>query len=311
VQAAARLGPSVGLVIATNVGGQPGISEGSGFVFQVQGRTSYLMTNNHVIDGARQLQVVMPDGRHYVATVQGADPVDDIAVLKVGDSLNPAQFADSSRLQVGQPVVAIGSPLGGQGFGTVTTGVVSALHRTLSSVGGGRGTSSESLADVIQTDAAINPGNSGGPLGDGNGRVVGMNTASSTGATGIGFAIPGAVLQKAAPSLLQGRVPGHPYLGVCFQDIESALASDSTIKGYGVVVSRALPGTPAEKAGLQPGDVIEKINGTDLNNGETLGGVLQLLNPGDTVHLTTLRGGSPADLTATLADRPANGGLAC
>lgn len=311
VHAASVLGPSVGLIIASAASGRSSSAEGSGFVFASQGGVSYLMTNNHVVAGARQVQVIMPDGRHFVANVQGADPLEDIAVLRVGDSLPVAQFADSTRLQVGQPVVAIGSPLGSQGFGSVTTGVVSALHRTLSNVGGGSGASSENLADVLQTDAAINPGNSGGPLGDGNGRVVGMNTAGSSTANGIGFAIPSAVLERVAPSLVQGRTPGHPYLGVCFQPIEQALAADSSIKGYGVVVERALPGTPAERAGLQSGDVIEKVDGTNLNNGETLGGVLQLRSPGDTIRLTTLRAGSPVDLTATLGDRPANGGPGC
>jgi S1-C subfamily serine protease len=164
---------------------------------------------------------------------------------------------------------------------------------------------------VLQTDAAINPGNSGGPLADGNGRVVGMNTAGSTSATGIGFAIPSAVLQRVIPSLVQGRTPGHPYVGVCFQPIEDALASSPDLKGYGVVVQRTLPGTPAEKAGIQSGDVIEKIDGTDLNNGQTMGGVLQVHNPGDTVKMTTLRSGGTVDLSLTLGDRPANGGPGC
>jgi S1-C subfamily serine protease len=310
--AAQVLGPSVGLVISTGVSGarSNGAAEGSGFVFSSQGGTSYMLTNNHVVQGARRVQIVMPDGRHYTVEVQGTDSIEDVAVLKIADSLPVAQFADSTRLQVGQPVVAIGSPQGSQGFGTVTVGAISALHRQLSNVGGGGG-QSESLADVLQTDAPINPGNSGGPLGDGNGRVVGMNTAGSTGANGIGFAIPSAVLQRVARSLVQGRTPGHPYVGICFQPIEDALPATPDLKGYGVVVSRALPGTPAEKAGIQTNDVIEKIDGTDLNNGQTLGGVLQLHNPGDTVKMTALRNGSTVDLSVTLGDRPANGGPGC
>jgi len=311
--AAQVLGPSVGLVISTGVSGarSNGAAEGSGFVFSSQGGTSYMLTNNHVVQGARRVQVVMPDGRHYTVDVQGTDSIEDVAVLKIADTLPVAQFADSTRLLVGQPVVAIGSPQGSQGFGTVTVGAISALHRQLSNVGGGSGGQSESLADVLQTDAPINPGNSGGPLGDGNGRVVGMNTAGSTGANGIGFAIPSAVLQRVAQNLVQGRTPGHPYVGICFQPIEDALPSAPDLKGYGVVVSRALPGTPAEKAGIQTNDVIEKIDGTNLNNGETLGGVLQLHNPGDTVRMTTLRNGATVDLNVTLGDRPANGGPGC
>jgi serine protease Do len=311
--AAQMLGPSVGLVIATGVSGSrgSGTAEGSAFVFSAQGGASYLLTNNHVVQGARRVQVVMPDGRHFTADVPGADSIEDVAVLKVGDSLPVAQFADSTRLLVGQPVVAIGSPQGSEGFDTVTVGVISALHRQLQDVGGGSAGQSESLSDVLQTDAPINPGNSGGPLGDGNGRVVGMNTAGSTSASGIGYAIPSAVLQRVIPSLVQGRAPGHPYLGVCFVPIEAALASTPDLSGYGVVVRRALPGTPAEKSGLQTGDVIEKIDGTDLNNGETLGGVLQLHNPGDTVKMTALRNGSTVGLSVTLGNRPADGGPGC
>ena len=308
--AAQVLGPSVGLIIASGGGSRGGNAEGSGFAFSSQGGTSYVLTNNHVISGASRVQVVMPDGRHFVAEVQGADQVNDVAVLKVSDSLPVAQFADSTKLQVGQPVVAIGSPLGSQGFGTVTTGVISALHRTLNNVGGGAGGSSESLADVLQTDAAINPGNSGGPLADANGRVVGMNTAGTSNATGIGFAIPSAILQRVAQSLVQGKTPGHPYIGICTQPVEAALATNPNIKGYGVVIVRTLPGTPAEKAGIESGDVIQKVDHTDLNNGQTLGGVLQLHNPGDTVKMTALRQGSTVDLSVTLGDRPP-GGTAC
>jgi len=310
VHAAQVLGPAVGLVISTDAGTRAGPAEGSGFVFASQGGTSYVMTNNHVVAGARRVQVLMPDGRHYLAGIQGADPIEDVAVLKVSDTLPVAQFADSTRLQVGQPVVAIGSPLGSQGFGSVTVGVISAVHRTLNSVGGATA-SPESLADVLQTDAPINPGNSGGPLADGNGHVVGMNTAGNTSASGIGYAIPSAVLERVAPSLLRGRAPGHPYLGVCYEPIEVALAGDPTVQGYGVVVEDALPGTPAQGAGIQSGDVIEKVDGVDLNNGETLGGVLQLRNPGDTVKVTALRNGTEVTLSATLGDRPANGGAAC
>ena len=311
VHAAQVLSPSVALII---VNGRSGTAEGSGFVVQSEEKTSFLATNNHVVEGSTKVQVLMPDGRHYTADVQGTDPLEDVAVLKVPDGLPVAQFADSSRAQVGQPVVAIGSPLGGQGFGSVTVGVISAMHRTLSNVGGAPGSgraNSENLADVLQTDAPINPGNSGGPLADGNGRVVGMNTAGSASANSIGYAIPSRIVQRITQNLIAGRAPGHPYLGICFQPIQDALARDPNIKGYGVVISRALPGSPAERSGLQPGDVIEKIDGVDLNNGQTLGGVLQLHNPGDTVKLDTLRGSGTTQLTATLGDRPASGGAAC
>jgi serine protease Do len=311
--AAQVLGQTVGLVIASGVSGARGATnaEGSAFVFSSQSGTSYLLTNNHVIEGARRVQVLMPDGRHYTVDVQTADPIEDVAVLKVNDTLPVAQLADSTKLQVGEPVVAIGSPQGSTGFDSVTVGIISALHRQLTGVGGGGGTQPENLDDVLQTDAAINPGNSGGPLADGNGHVVGMITAGNTNENGIGFAIPSAVLQRVIPSLVQGRQPGHPYVGVCFRPIEDALATSPDLQGYGIVVDRALPGTPAEKAGIQTGDVIEKVDGTSLNNGQTLGGVLQVHNPGDSVKFTTLRNGSTIDLTLTIGDRPANGGPAC
>ncbi len=307
--AAQVLAPSVGLVIANQRTG--GVSEGSGFVVASQNGNSYLLTNDHVIEGSRLVQVLMPDGQHATARVQGADALEDIAVLRVPGSLPVAQLADSTRVRVGQPVVAIGSPLGSQGFGSVTVGAISALHRTLNNVGGGPGESPESLADVLQTDAPINPGNSGGPLADGNGRVVGMNTAGSSGASGIGYAIPSRILQRIASALMQGRTPGHPYLGICYLSIADELAIDPDVHGYGVYVELALPGTPAQRAGIRTGDVIEAVDGVDLNNGQTLGGVLQLHDPGDTVSMTVLRGGAPVVLTVSLGDRPANGGGAC
>jgi putative serine protease PepD len=308
VHAAQVLSPSVALVIVTTNGGT---GEGSGFVIQAQAGTSYLVTNNHVVEGATKVQVVMPDGRHYTASIQGTDPLEDVAVLKVADNLPVALFADSTRVQVGQPVVAIGSPLGSQGFGTVTVGVVSALHRTLPSVSSGDNRGSESLADVIQSDAAINPGNSGGPLGDGNGHVIGMNTANSSNAAGIGYAIPSRIVQRVAQNLIAGRSPGHPYLGVCFMTVEDALARGLAVKGYGVVVMGVASDTPAQRAGLKNGDVIEKVDGVDINNGQTFGGVIQLHNPGDPVRLTAMRSGGAVELRTTLGDRPANGGPTC
>jgi len=272
---------------------------GSGVVIERDGQ---ILTNAHVVDGAASLSVTLDSGTKAAAKVIGLDSLLDLALIRIEtpSSLATARLGDSSTLRVGDEVAAIGNPIGLEQ--TMTRGIVSGLNRLL-----------PGLAEqpMIQTDAPINPGNSGGPLGDGNGRVVGMNTAGSTNANGIGFAIPSAVLQRVAQSLVQGKTPGHPYVGICFQPIEEALATTPDLKGYGVVVQRALPGTPAEKAGIQTNDVIEKIDGADLNNGQTLGGVLQLHNPGDTVKMTTLRNGSTTDLTVTLGDRPANGGPGC
>ena len=281
------VGPAVAEIMVTVSGG---IQQGSGFVVQVDGSTSYILTNNHVVTGGRQVQVLMPDGRHYVAQVQGADAIEDLAVIKVSDKLPLAQFGDSGKARVGEPVVAIGTPLGQAG--SVTAGT-------------GQGGNSENLPDVIQTDAAINPGNSGGPLADGNGLVIGVNTAGNSQASGIGFAIPSLVARRIASALIAGQKPGHPYLGVQYQDLSTALQSGQSVNGFGVVIACTVPDSPAAKGGIKGGDVIEKIDGTDLNNGETLGGLLQIHNPGDQVPMTVLRNGSTQNLTVTLGDRPA------
>ncbi|HVB76378.1 MAG TPA: trypsin-like peptidase domain-containing protein [Candidatus Nitrosotalea sp.] len=306
VAAAQALLPSVGMVIVNVPGGE---SIGSGFVIQSSGNTSYMVTNNHVVTGGQRVQVLMQDGSHWLVQVQGTDPIEDIAVLKIPASLPVAQFGDSTQLQVGEPVVAIGSPLANQG--SVTAGIISALHRTLSAVANGSG-GAEDLPDVLQTDAPINPGNSGGPLADAAGHVVGMNTANASSANSIGYAIPSVIVKRIAQDLIDGKQAGHPYVGVCFETIDQALAASSNPpSGYGAVVTGTVPGTPAATAGLQVGDVIEKVGSTPLNNGQTLGGALQLHNPGDTVQLTVLRSGSAITLSLTLAQRPASGGGSC
>jgi S1-C subfamily serine protease len=292
------LGPAVAeLIVTTSAGG--GI--GTGFVIARENGTSYLVTNNHVVAGATRVVVLMPDGRHFTATVQGTDPIQDIAVVKVSDGTLPlAQFGDSTKVVVGQQVVAIGSPLGNQS--SVTSGIISALHRTISA-SAGVGAAAESLPDVLQTDAAINPGNSGGPLADADGNVIGVNTAANSSGQGIGYAIPSLIAKRIAQDLIAGRKPGHPYMGVCYQPEDAVLAGGNDLAGYGVLVTAALADGPAAKAGLRTGDVIEKVDGVDLNNGQTLGGAIQTHGPGDTVQLTVLRGGSTTTVALTLADR--------
>jgi S1-C subfamily serine protease len=257
-----------------------------------------------VVEGASRVSVLMPDGRHFDADVQGTDPIQDVAVVRLADkSLPKVQFADSTKLQVGQPVVAIGSPLGAENQGSVTTGVISGLHRFITAGGSPNG-NSETLPDVIQTDAAINPGNSGGPLVDANAQVIGMNTAGAN-ANGIGYAIPSLITKRIAEALIAGKKPGHPFLGIGFEDQATALAHGRGFSGFGVVVTSVSPGSAADRAGLRTGDVIEKVDGVALNNGQTLGGVIQIHNPGDQVTLTVLRGGSTQEIKATLGDRPA------
>ena len=295
---AAVLGPSVGMVI---VSVKAGTALGSGFVVASTGGTSFMITNNHVVAGAQAINVLMLDGRHFEAFLQGTDPVGDIAVLKLAASLPAATVADSTKLRVGQQVVAIGSPLGNQG--SVTAGIISAVHRTISA--GTGSTSSETLPDVIQTDAAINPGNSGGPLADAEGNVIGVNTAAEKSASNIGFAIPSLIARRIAQDLIQGKKAGHPFLGVSYATEDQAIAGGVAFNGYGVIVKTVESGSGADRAGIKPGDVIEKIDGIDLNNGETLGGLIQFHAPGDRIRITVLRGSRTEDLETTLSDRPA------
>ena len=296
---AAILEPAVAEVIANTSGG---VDEGTAFTVAHSGSVTYLVTNNHVIAGAERIQVLFLDGRHFVATVKGTDAVGDIAVLSVPDATLPlATFADSSRVVLGQPVVAIGSPLGTAG--AVTIGIVSSLHRTITA-GGSISSPSETLKDVMQTDAAINPGNSGGPLADGEGHVIGVTTAADTTGTKVGFAIPSLLAKRLSNDLIAGKQPTHPFLGVAFREASDALAAGVNVAGYGTLVDSVVAGTAAEKAGIQKGDLIQKIDGVELRNGQTLAGQLELHEVGDQVTLTVLRGGGTQDLKVTLGARP-------
>src|SRR5205823_4386463 len=246
VRIAQQVLPAVGLVI---VNARGGIAQGSGFIVANDSRLSYMVTNNHVVEGAARVQVLMPDGKHFLADVQGTDALQDVAVLRLNDpSLPKAEFADSTKLQVGQAVLAVGSPLGQENQGSVTTGVISGLHRFITAGGGNPAAgNSETLPDVIQTDAAINPGNSGGPLVDAAGKVVGMNTASSSTATNIGYAIPSLITKRIAEALIAGRKPGHPFLGIAFEDEATALARGDSFDGFGVLVTSVTSGSAADK----------------------------------------------------------------
>jgi putative serine protease PepD len=297
VHAAEVAAPAVAMIIVQT---GAGVAQGSGVAFQSGELGTNILTNNHVVAGGTRVQVLMPDGRHFNAKVVGTDAHEDLAVLQVPGSLPVAQFGDSTRLKVGQSVLAIGSPLGNQS--SVTAGIVSALHRTLSNVGGGA--QAESLPDVLQTDAPINPGSSGGPLVDGSGLVVGINSAGSTNGSGIGFAIPSAVAKRVAENLSAGKSPADPFVGVCTQPIEAALAAGKSVDGYGYVVVGVVGGGPASQAGIQANDVIQGVAGVPLNNGMTLGGALQVHSAGDQVKFSVKRGGSLSDLNVQLGQQP-------
>jgi serine protease Do len=283
---------------------------GTGVIYDDQG---HILTNNHVIAGAQQLTVALPNSESvYTATLVGADPYTDLAVLKIkGQNLPIARLGDSQRLQAGQWVVAIGNALGLPGGPTVTAGVVSALGRTVQEPGenGGPG---PFLFDVIQTDAAINPGNSGGPLIDLQGDVIGINTLVATQAEpgvpaqGIGFAISIASAKAIADQLVADGHASHPYLGVQTVALNPIIASrlDTTVK-TGVVVVSVGSDTPAAAAALHPRDIITEIDGTAVSDDATFAKIINSHKPGDAIDLTVVRGKETLHLKATLAERPA------
>ena len=294
--------PAVGTIIART--GGTSASLGSGFAVAHNGSVSFLVTNNHVVTGSNDLHVVMPNGDAFTATLVGTDALDDIAVVSVPDtSLPMATFGDSSQLQVGQAVVAIGSPLGNQS--SVTAGVLSALHRTITA-GGENATPSETLEDVLQTDASINPGNSGGPLADVQGRVIGVNVAIAGSSTNIGYSIPANLARQVAEALIAHQKVQHPFLGIAYLDSIDAIEAGNGFNGPGVLVTSVTSGTPAAQGGFQKNDILVAIDGVDIDNGQTLGGLIQSRHDGDTITCTVRRGGSTLTLRATLEERPSN-----
>ncbi|MCS6962863.1 S1C family serine protease [Thermoflexus sp.] len=288
---------------------------GSGFVWDREG---HIVTNNHVVEGADQIEVILADGTTASATLVGADAYNDLAVLRVRvprEKLLPVTLGDSSQLQVGQWVIAIGNPFGLDR--TMTVGVISALGRTLE-------LSDRPLGEVIQTDAAINPGNSGGPLLDLDGRVIGINTAirsPSGGSIGIGFAIPVNTIKRVVPELIaRGRYP-HPWLGASFFEITPAFAQAFRLPvDHGLLTVQVAPGSPADRAGLRGatqrvrtrfgdvflgGDIITAIDDRPLRRVDEL--VIYLENykrVGETVTLSILRDGQALTLRVTLGERP-------
>jgi S1-C subfamily serine protease len=214
-----------------------------------------------------------------------------------------ATFGSSARLVVGQAVVAIGSPLGNEG--SVTEGVISALHRTISA-GSDIGGQSEQLQDVMQTDASINRGNSGGPLADVDGRVVGINVAIAGDASNIGYSIPADLAQNVAQELIRHDKVQHPFLGVKYLTSIEAVEDGQGFDGPGVLVQDVSGGSPAQKAGFQKNDILVAVDGVEIDNGQTLGGLIQQHRVGDSVDFTVKRGGSVVHLSATLVDRPSS-----
>ena len=297
----ARLNPSV-VVILTD-GGQ-----GSGFVFDNNG---HIVTNNHVVEGAQQLAVGLADGTRLNATLVGRDPSSDLAVVKVNPNeanLNPIPLGDSEAVQVGQFVVALGSPFGLQN--TMTTGIVSAVDRTFP------GNSQFQIPDIIQTDAAVNPGNSGGPLVDIFGNVIGVNTAIESpvrGSSGIGLAVPSNIVAAIVPQLIANGRASTPWVGISGSALtpEGIAQLGLNING-GIMVADVIEGGPANTAGLigsptiNGADIIIGIDGTPILTVEDLLGYLvQQTQVGQTINLNVIRNGQQISVPLLLESRPA------
>lgn len=285
--------------------------EGSGVIYDSQG---HILTNNHVVAGAQQLQVSLTDRRSFKANLVGADPQTDLAVLQIqGDNLPVAQLGDSDQLQVGDWLVAIGNALALPGGPTVTQGVVSALNRTVQEPGDQPNSAGPFLFNAIQTDAPINPGNSGGALVNLDGQVVGINTLVAgqaepgVQAQGIGFAISINTAKPIADQLVSTGRASHPFLGIRFGALTpSAAAQLGANVQNGVVIGGVVPGSPAATAGLQPRDIITAIDGQPLTEESSLPQVLSQHKPGDSVRLTVIRNGQQRDVSVTLGETPSS-----
>jgi putative serine protease PepD len=271
-------------------GSQQSQAQGSGFVYDSDG---HIVTNDHVVANATSISVMFSDGSKYSAKVVGTDPSTDLAVLKVSapsSKLHPLSLGDSNKLQVGDGVVAIGSPFGLDE--TVTTGIVSALKRDISS------TNNFTISGAIQTDAAINHGNSGGPLLNMSGQVVGINTqieSDSGGNEGVGFAVPSSTISSVISKLVSGKTVEHPYLGVFVQ---------APANRTGAEVGRVQSGSPAAGAGLKAGDVITAFAGQTIQSPDDLTAAVATKAPGDKVAVTYIRNGTTKTTQVTIGNRP-------
>jgi len=255
---------------------------GSGFIFDERG---YILTNYHVVEGAERIVVTLADGRVFEAKIIGAYKSLDVAVLKIdADNLTVAKLGDSDKLRVGQRVFAIGNPFGLAGGPTVTSGVISALKRTIHSDRG-------IFRDLVQTDAAINPGNSGGPLVNTNGEVIAINTAIIPFAQGIGFAIPINAAKEVAKEIISYGSYARPWLGIAGVSLNRQIAEyyDLPVE-HGVLVARVTPGSPADKAGIERGDIILEFDNRRIDRIEDLQKILAEKKHGCECEIAILRG---------------------
>ena len=278
---------------------RPQSGVGSGVIISADG---YIATNNHVVDGADTVTVALTDGREFTARVVGRDPQTDLAVIKVDTKDLPAvTFADTSKIEVGDRVLAIGNPFGiGE---TVTSGIISAKGRRVGILADVQG-----YEDFIQTDAAINPGNSGGALVDVDGRLIGINTAilsRSGGFQGVGLAVPANLVSQVTESLVKNGKVVRGYLGLNIQSVTPALAESFNLKeNRGALVADVVDNGPADKAGVKEGDVVTAINGQPVIDANSLTMAVSTIAPGTKVSLDVLRDGKKEQITAKTGERP-------
>ena len=314
VAAAARVSPAVVQITSVagidpnNVSSLPDTGVGSGVIFDANG---WILTNRHVVSGSDKITVALKDGRTFTGTIYGIDTLTDLAIVKIeATGLPTAPMGDSSALQVGQLAIAIGSPLGTY-TNSVTSGIVSALGRSIT-IG------NSSLNNLIQTDASINPGNSGGPLVDGKGTVIGIDTATASGAQGIGFAIPIDIAKPLLQQALAGEKLARPWIGIRYQAITPALVKAQSLPidhgalvgsgqdATGATLPAITPDSPAAKAGIKDGDIVTSIEGMTIDTEHPLDSIITRFAPGRTVTVEVLRGGATVTLQVTLGTRPAD-----
>jgi putative serine protease PepD len=315
---AATVSPSVVAITVTNAAGSGG--QGSGVIYDTSG---HILTNNHVVEAGgagATISVTLNDQRTYNATVVGTDASTDLAVIKLANApkdLKAIALGDANTLTVGEPVMAVGNPLGLAG--TVTTGIVSALNRPVTTSTdpstdplGQQPTTDPVVTNAVQTSAAINPGNSGGALVNAAGQLVGINSAiaslgssdsssSQTGNIGIGFAIPVNEARSIANQLIHSGKATHPYLGVSSKD---GVVADASAKRTAAVITTVVGGTPADKAGVRVGDAITAVDGNSIDGSLSLVAQIRERNVGDKVTLTIARSGQSINLNVTLISKP-------
>lgn len=306
VRAAKTVGPTVvgitNKAVARDWFNNPVETEGvgSGVIFKNEGNDGYIVTNNHVISGAKELIVSLADGRSLKGKLVGADEVTDLAVVKVeAKDLPTAKFADSDQIVVGEPAIAIGNPMGLEFKGSVTAGVISALNRTLDI--------SDNRVKLLQTDAAINPGNSGGALVNADGEVIGINSAklAASGVEGMGFSIPSNTVQSVIAELMEKGYVARPYLGVSVFDPTTAGRYGYQLNiDKGVYIFQLVLNGPCGKAGLQRGDIILKVGDEEVNSVSELRAKVAEHKVGETVKITYDRNNTTRTVDVTLDEMP-------